>query len=112
MKNKTTKTIACVLAGLMLSATSQSAIAQSFPRYNVETHCKEFVEKAGGHNSLYRGCINLQQSNYNRLQSIWSSLPSKTKSHCLAFVQKADGNYSLLAGCINLQSQPTPSFEY
>lgn len=70
-----------------------------------ERHCDE-VAAFGGVRSetLYGGCINMEQSAYNTLKPLWSNLPPNIRQHCNEVARfGGSGSYSLLEGCVQME---------
>ncbi|MBR9880776.1 MAG: hypothetical protein GYB17_14910 [Gammaproteobacteria bacterium] len=84
-----------------------TAAADDIPRFDVETHC-EMVASIGGEfsNMTYNGCIQMEQSAYNRFRTEWDSIPGGIRRQCeeVATVT-GSGSYSTLGGCIDMETQ-------
>ena len=65
---------------------------------------------------IYNGCIDQEQTSYNRVKPNWDQLPSKVRDWCdqVALAGGA-GSYSILEGCIKQEldaSNIKQNFEY
>lgn len=92
---------------LFLSLAAGAANADAIPRYDVETGCEEVATVTGDFsNSLYNGCVQMEQSSYNHLKSAWASIPANIRNGCdeVATVGVA-GSYSLLESCVQMETE-------
>lgn len=91
--------IATALAVFIVAAPAQAEM----PIYDVKGHC-EAVAAFGGSpsQSLLNGCLNMEQSAYNRLKPVWDTLPTAMQNHCDQVATfGGGGSYSLLSGCVD-----------
>ena len=93
------------------------AMAGDMPRFDVEGQCNN-VASVGGEfsNMTYNGCIQMEQSAYDRLKSEWTSIPASIRRQCLDVAKVGGaGSYSTLGGCIDMEMQAAnnqESFNY
>lgn len=86
---------------------SSAAAAAEIPRYDAEGHCKR-VSSIGGSSSamIENSCMDMEQTAYNKLKSIWASIPERARTHCSSVAERVGGgSYSLLESCIDLESK-------
>ena len=62
---------------LAMLALTEPAITQSaLPRFPVEAHCRQVAGFGGSYSqSLYGGCMDMEQQAYDKLQKTWMTLP-------------------------------------
>lgn len=93
------------------------AMASDMPRFDVEAQCNT-VASFGGEfsNTTYNGCIQMEQSAYNRLKADWASIPGGIRRQCTEIAAFGGaGSYSTLGGCVDMESQAASnkqSFEF
>jgi hypothetical protein len=94
---------AAAASALVLAA--GAARADSIPRYDVASHCRAVASFGGDYSEmLYGGCIDMEQSAYDKLKDLWTTLPSAMRAHCDSVARVAGpGSYSLLDGCIDME---------
>lgn len=95
------------LMGVGLALLTGTAIASEMPRFDVEAQC-EMVASVGGEfsNMTYNGCIQLEQSAYDRFKGEWASIPVEIRRQCIEVATVGGpGSYSALGGCIDLETQ-------
>lgn len=97
--------MAWIGAGLaLLAATAQ---ANELPRFDVEAQCEQVASFGGDFsNTTYNGCIQMEQSAYNRLRENWASLPGNIRRQCVEVATfGGPGSYSTLGGCVDMEVQ-------
>jgi hypothetical protein len=96
-------------------AFSSFASAESIPRYDVRTYCKQIGEVAGGSSEIEQTCVQIEQKSYNTLKPQWTDLPAKARNYCDEIARVAGGTYQILETCIQQEvsaSHEIPEFEY
>lgn len=95
------------LAVLGLTLWAGGVMANGIPRFDVEGQCK-LVASVGGEfsNLTYNGCIQMEQSAYNRLKGNWASIPAGIRRQCAEVATVGGpGSYSTLGGCVDMEIQ-------
>lgn len=103
------------LAALALAALPLTASADDVPRYDVESYCQDVSDMAGGSNSIFNSCIDMEQDAYNELKSRWSGLSARTRSYCDEIGQTAGESYSIMNSCVDMETEAADnrgSFSY
>ena len=84
-----------------------TAMAGAIPHYDAEQHCDR-IARVGGTRSetMYRSCMDSEQSAYDALKRDWTALPAEMRSHCdqIAKVGKS-GSYIMLQACIQQEQK-------
>ena len=92
---------------LIICGISASSIAQEGkpPRFDVDKHCEKVASFGGEYSeSLFRGCMDMEQDAYNKLKETWTQLPAVMKRHCEKVARfGGDGSYSLFSGCVEME---------
>lgn len=94
---------------MKLIATAAAVFLMSFPAwadlpiYDVKGHCESVAAFGGSPSqSILNGCLNMEQSAYNRLKPVWDTLPTAMKNHCDQVATfGGGGSYSILSGCVD-----------
>ncbi|TAJ90421.1 hypothetical protein [Reyranella sp.] len=93
------KMIAAAVAVFVMTAPAWA----DMPIYDVKKHC-DAVAAFGGtpSQSILNGCLNMEQSAYDRLKPVWNTLPTAMQNHCDQVATfGGGGSYSLLSGCVD-----------
>ncbi len=92
-----------VIAVAAALATPLTAYAEAVPRYDPVAWCEEVASTGGGMSeTIKRGCLEEEQSAYDRLKEKWAAVPMKSREWCDQVARTAShGSYSILAGCIS-----------
>jgi hypothetical protein len=95
------------VAAALIASGIAAAVAQELPRFDVDRHCRTVAAFGGTYSeSLFGGCMDMEQTAYDELKGRWSQLPSTTRQHCIQVARFADpGSYSLLQGCLQMETQ-------
>lgn len=72
------------------------------PRYDAKEHCRSLATAGGSPSeSLFGGCMTIEQDAYNKLKSNWNSIPATVRKHCDSLATLGGtGSYSMLSACI------------
>lgn len=54
---------------------------------------------------IYSGCIDMEQSSYNKLKPTWATFTEKTQKYCDRVAKTSGGSYMILDGCIDMETQ-------
>lgn len=86
-------------------ATLAPAFAQEIPRYDPDGWCKRVGEVGGGASELIRrGCFEQEQTAYDKLKTIWGSVPLKAQRWCDQVAKSGGrGSYLILEQCIDME---------
>lgn len=92
----------CLLAG---PSEARQADEQLPPRFDVERHCRSVANVTGTYSAMIdRSCFEMEQTAYNALKSIWTSLAAPTRRYCTQVATvTGPGSYSILGSCINME---------
>lgn len=91
------------LIAFTLAAASLAASAQDMPRFDVEAHCEQVAEFAGGSHQIFNSCIQMEQNAYNGLKARWASVGGRIRSHCQEVAQFSGGSYQILQSCVQME---------
>ncbi|MGE6917615.1 hypothetical protein [Achromobacter kerstersii] len=94
-----------LLVSITLSLMGSSAYAVEMPRYDPEAYCKRVANTSGGSAMIYSGCIDMEQTSYNKLKPIWATLAEKTQKYCDRIAKTSGGSYMILDGCMDMETQ-------
>ncbi|PWF25570.1 hypothetical protein [Corticimicrobacter populi] len=94
-----------MIVALLAVSVPSAAQAADLPRYDPETYCQQISNTSGGSSMIYSGCIDMEQSSYNKLKSAWDSLPGRTREYCDQIARTTGGSYAILDGCIDMETQ-------
>jgi hypothetical protein len=91
-----------VIIGLGFSASPLLASSE-LPIYPVEQWCNRVAGSTGQRSELiYSGCLSQEQSAYDNLKPMWSSLSSQMQKWCDTVAKSGgSGSYLILNGCID-----------
>jgi hypothetical protein len=104
LNNAKFKSAAAGLVFVSLAIAGGSAFAQDVPRFEVSSHCRKVASFAGSYSeSLFGGCMDMEQSAYDGLKTRWARIPAATRAHCLQVASFAGGSYALLQGCVDME---------
>lgn len=81
-------------------------MAADLPDYAVEKWCDQVSRTSGSRSELiYGGCIDQEQTAYDRLKATWSSVPSQTRNWCAQVARSGGGgSYTILNGCVDQEN--------
>lgn len=88
-----------VVLALVLIAAPGAARAE-MPNYDVEAHCRQVGQVAGGSQEMENFCLRQEQSAYDSLKPVWDGLPASLRSHCDQVAQMAGGSFEMLKFCV------------
>lgn len=88
---------------LVLAFSAPFAAKAEIPFYEVEEYCRSVSEFSGGSMMIYNGCIQMEQSSYDSLVRVWSTLPSRVRSYCDEVSRFVGGSYQILQGCVEME---------
>ena len=92
-----------------------SAQAQSLPRYDPRSYCREVANTIGGASVIQNSCIDQEQAAYDSLKMNWASIGSRTRSYCDEVSRTIGGMYVMLLTCIQQETSAAsskPGFKY
>src|SRR4051812_20481879 len=94
--------ISISFAALLLVPAAHSG---EVPFYSVEQWCNKVAHSSGARSeTIYGGCIDLEQSAYDTLRNIWSPLPADTQVWCDKVARSSGtGSYKILNECVEDQ---------
>lgn len=104
-----------IVASSLAFALSLPVAAQELPRFDAEAHCENVAQFAGGSHSIYNGCIQLEQSAYNKLRPRWENIVQGIRRHCTEVAEFGGGSYQILEGCVQMEERAAggrKSFSY
>ena len=100
MIKQTARAALLVLAGFSpLTALASDAP----PRYDIEAHCTKVSAIGGGPSAIKSSCTTIEQEAYDKLKSVWSTVPINTIKHCERVTGMTGGSYTLLESCIEME---------
>lgn len=85
-----------------VSETETSETA-SLPPYDSGAYCDKITERAGGSNSIRKGCMQNEKTAQRTLSTL--SIPEKTIKYCDRVAKRAGGSYWIFHGCVINESQ-------
>lgn len=88
-----------LVAGLCAPA----ALGSELPRFDVQVHCKNVSDLAGGSEQIYGYCFDQEQSKYDALKLRWAGVDEPIQRHCGEVAQMAGGSYQILQYCVNAE---------
>ncbi len=91
------------LIAFTLAAAPLAAIAQDMPRFDVEAHCEEVAEFAGGSHQIFNSCIQMEQNAYNGLKGRWANVSGRIRGHCQEVAEFSGGSYQILQSCVQME---------
>jgi len=77
------------------------------PQFDATTHCNHIANISGSTSEIVRsGCLEQEQESYNKIKSIWKTIPTATKDQCTNVAKTSEpGSYIVLDGCIEQEIQ-------
>jgi hypothetical protein len=83
------------------------ARAEGIPRFDADQLCQKVAGFGGTYSQAsFEGCLDMEQSAYNRLKQSWDGISGGTLQHCVQVAHFTDpGSYSLLHGCIDMETR-------
>jgi hypothetical protein len=95
------------VATTLLVLAVQQAPAQEMPRFDVIGHCRQIAIYRGRYSdTLFRGCMEMEQSVYDGLKPRWPALSAAVRQRCIQIANfSGPGSYSLLKGCAQMEAE-------
>lgn len=100
MIKQTAQAALLVLAGL---APLTALASDAPPRYDIEAHCTKVSAIGGGPSAIKNSCADMEREAYEKLKSVWSTVPINTIKHCERVTGLTGGSYTLLESCIDME---------
>ena len=98
--------LASILAGCATHARASEPRVSKLPFYQVEMRC-DAVSRAAGSRSAYAECIYREQSAYDALKLMWTSIPTATQLQCDQAARAGGiGSYATLNACVTQGQVP------
>lgn len=107
-----------LLALACLTPAFAAAADMALPRFDVPTSCAKVARSGGTYSeTIYSGCLDMEQQAYDDLKAKWDSLPQGIRASCVRVAKAANPSYSILSGCIDMETSAasenkTKTFRY
>lgn len=77
---------------------TETSETPSLPPYDSGAYCDKIAERAGGSNSIRKGCMQNEKTAQRTLSTL--SIPEKTINYCDRVAKRAGGSYWIFHGCV------------